>query len=93
MELIIRNWRISCGIPRGKHVWFDLTCEAVKLYRLGPLDSEDVLLGYCGVARVAQIGHVDTMVSVSGSEQEQEPLASERFEQLDWTDCPDELPF
>jgi len=38
-ELVIRNWRVSEGIPSGVHVWFDPSCESVRLFRSSPPDS------------------------------------------------------
>jgi len=92
-ELVIRTWRITRGVPLGSHVWFDPQCEVVKIFRRSPLDGEVVKLpSVDGVDKGSQYGYLDRVISVSAAETEAE-LALKRYEQLDFPEGNDELPF
>jgi len=93
IELIIRNWRITRGIPGGRHCWFDPTCEVVKLYRLPRSDSEEVGDLPERVDKGERTGYLDKVVSVSAVEDEDEGSAEERFEQGSFLEQEDDLPF
>ncbi len=67
LEIPIRMWRMTRGIPSGSHVWFDESRESVKLYRIPPPDGEVALEDDGGVALEGESGYLDKVGSVSAS--------------------------
>ena len=68
-ELVIRNWRVTRGVPLGAHLWFDPVREEVRLFRLAPPpDSEGVSEFETALDAEEKIGYLDKVVSVSASE-------------------------
>jgi len=94
IEMIIRGWRIADGVPSGKLIWFDPSCETVRLYRTPPtLNSEDTPPGLAEVADVGESGYLDKVVSMSAVEPEPESHAVDRLEQFGLLEEEGELPF
>jgi len=69
IELTLRTWRMTRGIPKGTHVWFDPSVEYVKLFRLPPRDGEEAVDSLEGVDSRGEIGYLDKVVSVSADGQ------------------------
>ena len=92
-EIIIRNWRITRGIPAGSHVWFDPKCEGVKLYRIPPRDGVVVSEDPGDLAEEGDSGHLDKVVSVSASGLGLAMGDSDRFEQVELLEEELDLPF
>jgi len=91
-ELVVRNWRITRGIPGGCHLWFDPSVEAVRLYRIPPSDSDEVGAG-SAVDEGGESGYLDKVASVSECGPGLVQGDSDRFEQLSLVKDEDELPF
>ena len=95
VEKMVCAWRVSRALPSGMQVWFDPETEVVKLYRL-PLTSDqagvDRAHQLAVLAQEGEIGYLDKVASVSGSEVEVEP-ASSRHEQISLIEDPGDLPF
>ena len=68
VEMVIRTWRLTRGIPAGSHIWFDPSCETVRLYRTPPRDGNVVADVAAWVDREREFGYLDKVVSVSASE-------------------------
>ncbi len=94
-RLMIRMWRIARGEPYGLHMWFDPSCEYVRLYRLPLSDSsvapQDGLRG--SVDSQGEIGYLDRVVSVSvsGDDDDSETYIQEQFNFN--SESEDDLPF
>ncbi len=72
-ELILRAWRVTRGLPRGSHVWFDQEEEYVRLFQIPPRDGQEARPRIDeGVDRDGGSGYLDKVGSVSASGQEQE---------------------
>ena len=69
LEKMICNWRVSRGVPSGMHVWFDPTCESVRLFRV-PTSEQQPLSDVPGDSLDAGVGpgYLDKVVSMSASE-------------------------
>ncbi len=94
VEMIIRNWRVVDGDPSGLLLWFDPSCETVRLYRTPPsMNSGEVAPGAAEVDEVGESGYLDKVVSVSASGPRTERCASDRFEQGELFREEDPLPF
>ncbi len=93
LELMIRNWRVTRGIPGGAHVWFDPNCEVVRLFRIPHPDGEGVPAASALVAVEDGFGYLDKVVSVSADGPGLAGDASERFEQTVIEELDDGLPF
>ncbi len=94
--MIIRGWRVTRGIPSGSHVWFDLSCERVELFRIPPSEQQRDLAEVKiseGLAAEGEAGYLDKVVSVSEYEAEAGEYDQERFEQFSLLEEQDELPF
>ncbi len=92
-ELVIRNWRITRGVPRGAHVWFDPECEVVKLLSIPPLDGVvPIDADPVGVDKAQGSSYLDMVSSVSACEDEGETFV-QKNKQIDWVEDLDELPF
>ncbi len=91
VEMIIRNWRITRGVPGGMHMWFDPSCEVVRLHRIPSSDSEEASDLLEGVDRPEGFGYVDKVGSVSADGQGM----GEKFQQIEISFIGDEddLPF
>ena len=96
LEIVVRNWRITRGIPGGSHVWFDPACELVRLYRIPLLDQRrDPSEGRSleGLEGKGDSGYLDKVVSVSASESSRVQGDEDRYEQTNILDEDDGLPF
>ncbi len=79
VELVIRNWRVTRGVPRGAHVWFDPGCEVVKLFSTLAPDSVRSVGDQppSGVDKAQGSSYLDTVISVSAPEDEGEPFVQQ----------------
>ena len=68
VELVIRMWRVTRGVPSGSHVWFDPSCEAVKLYRIPLHEQQQATRSDEGLADRGENGELDRVVSMGASE-------------------------
>ncbi len=68
-EMLIRNWRIMKGIPLGMLIWFDPSCERVRLYHSEQQSFDDDFWDSPeGVDKPEEFGYLDKVGSVSASE-------------------------
>jgi len=95
LDIVIRNWRITRGIPSGLHVWFDPSCESVSLHRIPLHDQRRSLEGLApkGVDMVGDAGYLDKVASVSASGPDRASGDSDRFEQVSLLEEENDLPF
>ena len=93
IEMVIRNWRITRGIPSGSHMWFDPSCEYVKLFRIPHLDGEAVPGGLPEVDEAGGSGYLDKVGSVSADGPGQATGDSDRFRQVRLFKEESDLPF
>jgi len=91
-RLTIRMWRVSVAEPYGLHVWFDPSCEVVRLF---PLSDGEVaeLAGARELAAREGRGYLDSELSVSADGPEPEPDVDLAHEQLSLLGEDTELPF
>ena len=92
LEMIIRGWRVTRGIPSGAHVWFDPKCENVKLYRVPLHDQRGSSADAPEVDEGGDTGYLDKVVSVSASGPGLGELSQEDFEQFGLLEEESELP-
>jgi len=93
LEIVVRTWRVTRGIPGGVHVWFDPAVESVRLFRTPTSEQRSL----AAQVRASVDGgdpedYLDKVGSVSVSETEAE-LASDRSEELLMPGGHPELPF
>ncbi len=93
IEMIIRQWRVSRAEPSGQMLWFDPSCEAVKLYRIPHRDGDVVAPGPTEIDDREGSGYLDKVGSVSAYGPGLAEHGSDRYEQLDFLEEEDELPF
>ncbi len=93
IELVIRCWRITRGIPGGSHIWFDPKCEAVKLYRIPPSEQQKDLSEVGEVDDGGDPGYLDKVDSVSENGPDRAIYVHDRYEQLSVAESDPELPF
>ena len=91
VQLTVRSWRITQGVPAGCHCWFDPKTEEVRLFRI-PLHEQRVFRNQQEFDSERGSTEVDTDVSVRASETEAE-LALSQDEQLILPEGTDQLPF
>ena len=92
-EKVIRQWRIVKGEPFGLMLWFDPSCEAVRLFEtLPPRDSEGVDVPAEGVDGGGEVEYLDKIVSVSGLDEDETP-GSKTYEQIGLFKEDSDLPF
>ncbi len=92
LELVVRKWRITRGIPGGCHCWFDPTSEGIRLYRLPHLVGEGVSAESSEVAVGGGDGYLDKVGSVSAYEPSPGEYDQDRFEQFSLLEEETELP-
>ncbi len=85
VELTVRSWRITRGVPLGAHCWFDPSCEIVRIFSTHH-DGE-----VHGLDKGPDFEYLDSTVSVSASEPSRATVDEERYPQLGLFE--DELPF
>jgi len=93
-ELTLRRWRITRGIPSGCNVWFDQSCEYVKLFQLPCPDSELAAEMYVheGLDGEGRRQYLDKVRSVSGLDSNARAVAgNEQMDLLELTDPPQGL--
>jgi len=90
-RISIRNWRVTGARPSGLHVWFDPSCEFVRLYRIRSPDGQLRVPGK-GVDFREESCYLDRVGSVSADEAEADAV-SDRFEQGSLPLGQDDLPF
>jgi len=94
VEIPIRNWRVMEAEPSGLMLWFDPTCESIRLYHdplalnsvVGPEENP-------GVDEKRDRGYLDKVGSVSASEQGKATDAGKRYEQVEVFKEDEDLPF
>jgi len=74
-EKALRAWRVSGADPRGLHVWFDPNVEVLRLFHRQAGDPRDSDEG--GLTAEEDPVTLDTMLSVSGTEDEDEDSINE----------------
>ncbi len=93
MEIPVRNWRVTRGIPSGAHVWFDPEREAIRLYSTSVSEPE-TSLSALGVDMGAIRRYLDRVVSVSGLESEARVASDDLIESTELEELSTmELPF
>ena len=66
-EISVLNWRMGRGIPSGVHIWFDPSCESVRLFRVPSSVQVRALQEELEeVAGRGEPGYLDKVDSVSG---------------------------
>jgi len=93
VELTIREWRITRGVPFGTHLWFDPSRETVRLYELLPGDGEVAPDASEGVDIGERVRYLDKVGSVSGNDGDGDACV-QKYEQISF--IPEEksdLPF
>ncbi len=93
LEKVVCNWRVFEAQPSGLMLWFDPSCEVVRLYRLPPPDGEEVGDEALELDEGGKIGDLDKIVSVSASGPDRASGDNRVFKQLLLFDEEEGLPF
>jgi len=94
VEVTVRMWRMTRGIPGGQHVWFDPSEEYVRLFRRIPSrDGDGVEDSSEGLDSQGGSGYLDKVDSVSADGQGRGYDEEDRYEQLIFLEEDDQLPF